>query len=235
MSLAGVVDAAVRYRVWIALAALAVIVAFATGYYLRSRSGRVAVEASWALYQTTFIETSADKTIALEKIVADYGRTQAARFASFELANALYDDGKYEEALKAFRKFHMENSNHLLAPSAIEAVGYCQESLGRWKDAIRTYEDLMRDRPDSPVAARASFRLGHCYEKLEEMGKAIGAYEKVVELAPESLWADYSNQRLALLSPETHPPDTAGLPSPPGFGRPFASPPVPPSAGSGPK
>jgi len=228
VTLAEVADAVVRYRLPIALAVLVAVAVFAMGYHLRARSGRMATEASWALYQANFMEASPERTAALEKVVADYGGTQAARFASFGLANALYDEGKYDEALESFRKFLKENSNHLLAPSAAEAVGYCQESLGQWKEAIQTYDDLMRRRPDSSIAARASYRAGHCHEKLNENEKAIEAYEKVLALAPESLWADYSNQRLASLSPETHSPVETEPLMPPGFASPFTRVPPPP-------
>ena len=149
-------------------------------------------------------------------------------FAEFELANALYSDEKYDEALKAFEKFLKENPDHLLAPSAAEAVGYCGESLGRWDDAIRTYEGLIESAPAGPAAARANFRLGHCREKLADKEKAIEAYERVVELAPMTLWADYANQRLESLDPEKY-TDTETQPSfPPGLSRPFTPPPPPP-------
>lgn len=227
LTLAGVIDIVVRYRLLIALAALALVTAFAGGYYLHARSLRTAADASWALYQTAFMDPSAERTAALEKVVAEYAGTQAARFASFDLANVLYDEGKYEDALEAFRKFLRENPGHLLAPSAAEAVGYCQESLGRWKEAIQTYEGVMQGSPESLSVARMSYRLGHCYEKLEDKEKAIEAYEKVIELAPKSLWADYSGQRLASLSPETYAAQETEPPFP-GITRPFA--PVPPPA-----
>jgi len=169
VTLAGVTGFAVRYRLQIALVALAILAAFAGGYYLRAQSGRVAVDAAWALYQAAFNEDPAERTAALQKVVDGYPGTHSARFASFDLANALYDEGKYEEALEAFQK----------------------------------------------------------YEKLEDSEKAIEAYEKVLELAPTSLWADYSSQRLATLSPETHAPAETE-PLPPGFTIPFAPVPQPP-------
>ena len=227
LTLAGATGFVVRYRLQIALVALAILAAFAGGYYLHAHSGRVAADAAWALYQAAFKEEPAERTAALQKVVAEYPGTHSARFASFDLANALYDEGKYEEALEAFQKFRKENPKHLLALSAAEAVGYCRESLGQWKEAIGAYEDLLRGDPEGPLAARASFRVGHCYEKLENSEKAIEAYEKVLELAPTSLWTDYSSQRLAALSPETHKPAETE-PLPPGFTTPFAPVPPPP-------
>jgi tetratricopeptide (TPR) repeat protein len=71
----------------------------------------------------------------------------------------------------------------------------------------------MKKRPAAPAAARANYRLGLCYENIGEKEKAIGAYEKTVELLPGSLWAEYSSERLASLSPPASAPAEA-LPAP---------------------
>ena len=214
MTMAGVVDFFVRYRLLVALAALGVLVAFAVGYYTHIRSQSTTAEASWALYQTDFLQQPLEKVAALREVAAGYGKTQAGRFASFELANSLYDEGRYEEALGAFREFLKNNPGHILASSAMEAIGYCGESLGQWEEAIRSYEQLIKDYPASAAAARVNYRLGHCYEKVERKEKAIEAYGKTIELLPGSLWAIYSERRLASLSPSTHPPSETKPPLP---------------------
>lgn len=228
VTMAGAVDFLVRNRLAIALAVLVAIAAVGLGYHMVSRAQRAAGEASWALYQAGFIEDSSEKIAALEKVTDEYGGAPAGVFAEFELANALYSDEKYDEALRAFEKFLKENPGHLLAPSAVEAVGYCEESLGRWDDAIRTYEGLIDGAPSGPAAARANFRLGHCREKLDDKEKAIDAYERVIELAPMTLWADYANQRLESLDPEKYAASETQPSFPPGLSRPFTPPPPPP-------
>ena len=227
LTMAEVVDYAIRYRLQIGLAVLAIIAVAAMFYFMSERSGRISTEASWALYQANDIEDSTEKAAALEKVVEDYRGTQAARFAEFALANSLYGEARYEEALEAFQEFLKRNSNHLLAPSAAEAVGYCRESLGRWNEAIETYEAMIRDNPAGPLAARANYRLGHCHEKLDEREKAIEHYEKAAELAPGSLWATYADQQLKSLDPEKYASNIAEQPMP-GMTMPFTPPPAPP-------
>jgi tetratricopeptide (TPR) repeat protein len=230
ITMAEVVDFVVRYRTAVALAVLAVIAVFGLAYYMYERSERLAGEASWALYQTKFIEDSSEKIDALKTVASEYGGTQAGRFASFELANSLYSSGNYGEALEAFEDFLRKNPRHLLAPSAKEGVGYCQESLGRWNDAITTYEDMIQGNPTGPAAARSNYRLGYCYEKIDDKEKAIEFYEKVTELAPEGLWNYYAKQRLESLDPETYGAIEAEPQFPPGMRMPFTSPPAPPPA-----
>lgn len=228
LTMAEVVDLVVRYRFVVALAALAVIAAFGLTYYMINRSERIAREASWALYEAGFIEDSSEKIEALKKITEEYDGSQAARFASFELANSLYSSGNYGEALEAFKKFLKKNPKHLLAPSAVEAIGYCQESLGRWDDAIQTYESMITDDSTGPGAAQATYRLGYCHEKKGDKEKAIEFYEKVLELAPEGLWNYYAKQRLESLDPEKYAELDTGPQFPPGTSMPFSPPPPSP-------
>jgi tetratricopeptide (TPR) repeat protein len=228
ITMAEVVDFVLRYRSALALAALAVIAAFGLVYYKINRDERLAGEASWALYEAGFIEDSSEKIDALKKVAEEYGGSQAAQFASFELANSLYSSGNYGEALEAFRKFLKKHPKHLLAPSAVEGIGYCQESLGQWDDAIQTYEGMKTDNSAGPGAARANYRLGHCYEKKGDKEKAIEFYEEVTELAPEGLWNYYAMQRLESLDPEKYAAMDTGPQFPPGMRMPFAPPPASP-------
>jgi tetratricopeptide (TPR) repeat protein len=212
LTMAGVVDFVVRHRLWIGLAALAGIGVFALGYFMHLRSSDLAAEASWALYQTTFTEETSEKIAELEQVVADYASTPAGRYAAYLVANTLYEDGKYEEAIKAFQAFLKKNPSHLLAPSAIEAIGFSEESLGQWNEAITTYRELIEKRPESPAAVRAYYRIGLCYERSGQDEKAIEAYGTTLELLPNSLWAQYASERLKTLEP-TIPtlPDAAAL------------------------
>jgi tetratricopeptide (TPR) repeat protein len=204
LTMAEILDFAVRYRLTIALTALGVIAALAFAYYMSVRSARNSTDASWALYQVDYVEDSSGRVPALEKIMTDYRGTQAARFAEFSRANAFYESGEFEEALAAYEKFLKKNPGHLLAPSAIEAVGFCRESLGLWLEATKTYEGIIQGGPTAPIAARVSYRLGLCSEKLEEKEKAVENYEKVIELSPGSLWADDALQRLEILKPQEY-------------------------------
>lgn len=228
ITMAEVVDFVVRYRTSVALAVLAVIAAFGLVYFMYQRSEHRAGEASWALYEAGFIEDSSEKIDALKTVAAEYKGTQAGRFASFELANSLYSSGNYGEALEAFRSFLKKNPKHLLAPAAMEGIGYCQESLGQWNDAIQTYQAMVEDNPTGGAAARSLYRLGYCYEKSNDKEKAIEFYEKATALAPEGLWNYYAKQRLESLDPEKYAAAEAGPQFPPGMRMPFTPPPSPP-------
>lgn len=201
VTMAGVVDFCIRNRFPIALIALGVLAVFAVVFYWRLQTQNISANASWARYQTTHIELPSERTAALRNVAAEYPKTAAGRFAAYEVANILYENGRYDEALEAFQEFLKKNGGHLLAPSAMEAIGYCQESLSQWKEAIETYQKLILNRADSPAAARAHYRLGLCFERTAEKESAIEAYEKTVELLPDSLWARYANERLESLKP----------------------------------
>ena len=198
LTLAGVADFFAQNRMWIGLGVLVIVLAFALGYYRNIRLQRENAEASLALYKA--IGATDDEAATIKKVTTEYRGTAVAPVATYELANTLYNQGKYEDALATFKEFLKQYPSHLLAPSATEAQGYCYESLGKWKEAAATYESLIKN-DASPEAKRANFRLGLCYEHTGEKQKAIDAYKKTAELLPQSLWAEYANDRLASLSP----------------------------------
>ncbi len=199
LTIAGIADFFAKNRLWIALGALAVILAFALGYYRNIHMQSENAEASLALYQAA--KATSDEAAAYKKVLAEYPGTTAAPVATYQLANSLYNEGHYDEALATFQQFLKQYPSHLLAPSAIEATGYCYESLGKWKEAADAYDILLKKDASTPEAKRAYYRLGLCYERLGEKQKAVDAYKKEAELQPDSLWADYANDRLASLSP----------------------------------
>jgi tetratricopeptide (TPR) repeat protein len=203
VTLAEVVDVVVRNRLWIAVGALGALAVFAAAYFWTVHSRQVAAEASWALYQADFVELPSEKRAALEKVATEHPRSPAGIQASFEAANLLFETGRYEDALAAFRAFSSAHPSHLLAPAADEAAAQCLEALGRWDEAAETYRTLIRTRPEDPVGMRANYRLGLCYERSGDKDKAIEAYQKTITLLPGTLWADYATERLAMLKPST--------------------------------
>lgn len=201
VTMAGIGEFFVRHRFKFALGALGLLVAFALAYYWNLRSERLASEASLALYKANKIEDQAGELEALAKVYQDYAGTPSAAMARYERANLLYEQGKYEEALKAFQEFVTRDPKHPAASAAMEAMGYCYESLDRWKEAANEYETLRKRYPSLPAAKRVTYRLGLCYEHLGEKDKAANAYRKTEELLPQSLWAEYAKEHLASLSP----------------------------------
>ncbi|GAB4341687.1 MAG: hypothetical protein Kow0099_18570 [Candidatus Abyssubacteria bacterium] len=200
VALTRTLDFCLRNRTLIALGALAVVAAFAAGYYLQVQKQRNAMEASWQLYEAMRSKEAPSATMeALREVHSKYGDTPSGRIALFELANILYDQGRYEEALTKYKEFLSRYPGHMLAVAAMEAIGYCHESLGQWKEAIATYQSLTKRWPASPQAYRSHYRLGLAYEKVGEPEKAIDAYKKVLDLQPASLWAEYAREQLEAL------------------------------------
>ncbi|RJP64433.1 MAG: DUF3808 domain-containing protein [Candidatus Abyssobacteria bacterium SURF_17] len=214
LTLAGVADFLARNRFLVALIALGVLLMFALGYYLNTRARQKAVEASSALHRAVTLELPSEKITALKDVSAEYSGSSAGRRAQFEVGNALYDLGRYDEAQAAFQKFVKENPDHQLAAAAMEAIGYCLESQGKWQEAADAYEALMKRKPTSPVAARVNYRIGLCYENIGEKDKAIEAYARTTTLLPQTLWAEYAEQRLGSLSPPAI-PSSEDMPSAP--------------------
>ncbi len=188
-----------RQRLPVALGILAMVVAFAIGYLATIQREHKQSEGSLALYEVNKIEDPAARAEALEKLAKDFSGSATAEKARYQRANLLSDEGKYEEARRAFAEFLKRYPNQAFAPAALEALGYCDESLGQWKEAAEDYTKLKEEFPSSPEAKRIIYRQGVCYEKLGETEKAASAYRKTEETLSDSLWADYAKDRLAAM------------------------------------
>ncbi len=199
VALVGAADFFARNRLRIGLVVLALVAIFAIAYFSHLRSQRLAVEASWALSQAQKQELPSEKIAALGEVVAEYGGSAAAKVAQSEIANLYYGLERYEEAIEVFQQFLKQNPGHVLAPAALEGIGYCREALQQWSEARDSYLKLMERYAGSAQAKRAHYRLGVCYENLGETEKAIESYEKTMALLPETLWVEYANARLASL------------------------------------
>ena len=95
--------------------------------------------------------------------------------ALYAFGHALYKQGKYADAFKAFSQATVYNH---LESRYQEAAGAAAQMLGRYEDALRHYMAVTMMRLDDPAP------VFHCAECLLEMGKLPEAVESL-ELADE--------------------------------------------------
>ncbi|HEY6000499.1 MAG TPA: tetratricopeptide repeat protein [bacterium] len=113
--------------------------------------------------------------------------------AAFNLGNAQYRLGNYEEAIEAY-----ERSLKIL-PENFDGqfgVGLSYARLGRLAEAERAYAEAARLRPD---AVRAHYELGMTLFKLGRKGEAAAQFRRVVELEPAGELGEQSRIYLKLI------------------------------------
>lgn len=122
--------------------------------------------------------------MGLKTITENYGGTKAGELARFYLANAYYNTGKVDEALKEFENFG--GGDKMLKASATAGVAACYESKGKPSEAANYYEkasSIVSDVMVSPDYLTAATR---CYAKAGDKEKALGCYQRLKREYPTS-------------------------------------------------
>lgn len=159
-----------------------------------------------------------------------YPYTRFAALAELRVADCLYKDGKWSEAIQAYEQFTRYRPSHVEVPYARFMVAVCnyEQIPGEWLLSPRTYEreqnftrDSLRllrrfvvDYPNDPLVARANRMAQHAvrllaahelsvarfYLRRDHPAAAIGRLHTLITAYPTS---GYEPEALLLLG-ETH-------------------------------
>jgi tetratricopeptide (TPR) repeat protein len=113
---------------------------------------------------------------------------QAAQTAPyhFQLANRLYEEGKLEEAVAAYRRcLELEPSY----PDGRFNLAVALGNTGRYDEAAVYMEDVIREEPER---AEAYNSLGYLASRQGELEKAISYWRRAIQLRPDYAQAHFS-------------------------------------------
>lgn len=113
----------------------------------------------------------------LDAIIKDYSGTDAANLAQAYKGIALYDEGKYQEAIDALRAFSSKDA--YVAPSVERLIGDCYAQLEKYEDAAKAYEQAAKMADNEAITPGCLVKAGHIYEKLGNNAKALELYKQV--------------------------------------------------------
>jgi len=197
------------------LPALGLVVVLAAGWWLtshfRERRAQAAAVALAALRPQLSDPAKAGELLpALEKIIREHSGTPAALEAEMFRAHLLYQTGKYEEALAAYRRLAADSRVQRqpgLRVMVTESVSYCEEALGRFQEAAAALKPLIEE-VGGPLQGELLRRYAGLAEKAGQPEEARRAWEKLLERPPVPALVPYLKERLAATTP------TEGKPSP---------------------
>lgn len=145
-----------------------------------------------------------------EKLLAiadGFAGTAAARHALLQAGEALFLEGKYDQARAVFQRFMNENPGHSLVAQADLGMAACWDAAGKRKEAIEAYE-LVRKRyaMEGAVVSQAKLSLGRLYELEGKWEQAHGLYMEIMESMRMgyNTWMMEAQTRLAALE-KAHP------------------------------
>jgi len=103
-----------------------------------------------------------------------------------EMANRLYVDKKYKEAIVLYQRILLESPEGPLCPLAQRNIGICYAGLKDYQKAVEELRKVVEKYPDTDWAPDALERMGVYYwQGLEELENAIKCYEELIAKYPE--------------------------------------------------
>jgi predicted negative regulator of RcsB-dependent stress response len=148
--------------------------------------------------------------VPLTTLQEEHGSTKTAGAARLFHATALYDAGRFQDAIAMYQEILADESMSAIATTARTGLGYAQEALALANEdqaarqagleaALATFRQI-QPTEDGP---RREYALYHEARILATLGKreeAAAALKKAIEVAPDSPLRNDIRQRLAQLT-----------------------------------
>ncbi|HCC48983.1 MAG TPA: hypothetical protein DEQ38_12830 [Elusimicrobia bacterium] len=129
----------------------------------------------------------------LDGIVASYGSTSAAPYATLTKGDMLFAQGKFKEAGAEYAKIL---TNRDLGAFAAYSLGKSDEAAGDLAGAQAQYSDFLSKNPEHFIAPEVHASLARAQELSGNAALAKTTYEKIVLLYPDTSWAMQAKARL---------------------------------------
>jgi len=119
----------------------------------------------------------------LRSLIMRYPRTKPGKKAHYYLGQALFIQGKYEEALTEFEGFEKSYpvKKSFLKGAALYAQGNCLEEVQRFEEAMDRYLKLPERYPESTFVPFAKLGAGRCMVFLRQYDRAEALYKQMLE------------------------------------------------------
>ena len=111
--------------------------------------------------------------------VADqYSGDDAGKLAALSAGEALYEQGRYEEAAQYLKKF--SSNDDVLEANALVLTGDCYVNLNQYDEAINYYQKAIRKANGNPqIVPRVLLKEANVYDAQSNFGKALDCYQQI--------------------------------------------------------
>lgn len=167
-----------------AVGGLVIVAAFILSYlfiYKNPRTNR-----SFEAYNQVEISAMGNDSVAAaeyKKVADEYSGSDAGNLAALSAGEALYNEGKYEEAAKYLKEF--STSDEVLQANAYILNGDCYVNLKKYDEAISCYEKAVKEADgNDQIVPRALLKEANVYDAQKKYDMALGCYEKIKKEFP---------------------------------------------------
>jgi tetratricopeptide (TPR) repeat protein len=153
-------------------------------FYKDSLAEKTSKEIYYALKELDPLkEVPPEKIEKLKKLEGSY--LFKSGYSNLYLGHFYYKNGKYEDAIKEYKRVIESESSQLMKDMASLGIGYSYEALGQYKEAINLFSKNLNEK-DENLKEEIYISLGRFYEKLGDNKSALEKYQIVIEKFPQS-------------------------------------------------
>ena len=168
----------------IAVGVILVVAAFVMSYLFIYKNPHV--EKAFQEYNGVETQALNDSTAAAQYMeIADrYSSDDAGKLAALSAGEALYNQGRYEEAAQYLKKF--SSKDDVLEANALVLTGDCYVNLENYDEALTYYQKAIRKADNNPqIVPRVLLKEANVYDAQGNFGKALECYEQLKNNYPE--------------------------------------------------
>lgn len=169
--------------IFIGVGVILVVAAFVLSYLFIYKNPKM--EKAFEEYNGVGIQMLPD-SVAIEqyKDIADrYSGENAGKLAALSAAEALYNQGDYEQAAQYLQKF--SSGDNLLESNALVLTGDCYVNLGKYDEALNYYQKAIRKAEgNSQIVPRVLLKEANVYDAQGNYGKALECYQQLKDNFP---------------------------------------------------
>ena len=144
-------------------------------------------EAAYDAYNKVETEVLGNDSLAAVKYkeVADkYKGDKAGKLAALSAGQALYNEGKYEEAAEYLKRFSSDDD--VLNANTLVLVGDCYVNLKKYDEAIDYFQKAIREaNSNSQIVPRVLLKEANVYDEQKKYDKALECYKQIKDSYPQ--------------------------------------------------
>ena len=164
--------------------AILVVACFTLSYLFIYRAPHL--QKSYEAYNRVEINAINDSVAAAQyKEVADkYKGDAAGNLAALSAGEALYNQGKYQEAAEYLKRFSSKDA--VLDANAMVLTGDCYVNLKKYDEALECYRKAVRKADgNSQIVPRTLLKEANVYDEQKKFDKALECYTTIKNDFPE--------------------------------------------------
>ena len=110
-------------------------------------------------------------------------------YSKIEKGSILYQDKKYDEALKSFVDAQIESPEE---PTLKYNVANSHYKMKNYEEAVKNYQDVAASAQDIKLEEKSIYNIGNCMYRQGRLEEAVAYYKKALELDPDDQDAKYN-------------------------------------------